>query len=1173
MVRTNRNNRIIAVVLLAVMLGVWCAPMAVALAQQEPVQIHTADDWAALAKKCKTDSWSHGRTVELLQNVDLSGVEFTPIPTFGGTFYGNGYTISGVSITRKGSYQGLFRYLQAGAVVRDLHVEGTVAPGGSRECIGGLVGEHSGVIQNCSFSGTVDGEMNVGGLCGYITESGVVEQSQFSGTVSGKTYTGGICGQNFGRVQACENHGAVNTTNDEQAKSIQDLEIDVSELRSTKNIDTNTDTGGICGYTKGSVIGCKNYGNVGYPAVGYNTGGICGRQAGYIGLCENYGEIKGRKDIGGIAGQAEPYVVLAFSKDIVGQTKDKIVEMQNSVDAATANIQAIVDGYGAISAVTESLDSLNASLSQVGSAAELVSDDVVDYADDAADSVNAVADRLHTALDASPEALDMLSLGADRMADGFSALQESGEYLENLADSLADAAEQAEPEQFADASLHLKRASSRFAQAMSAFEDSVSSVENGAKKLQQALRELSEALQKKDNAEGQFQVLWESLGEIQEGLSDAGEVMTDTADILQGLSDRSLIGGVADVIENLRQMAEYFQTVARALQTVGDACLALAEGFDIYSMQYAFRMLERGFDSLSVAFDRLQRGLRALSPVLDELETASEQGKQAANRAKDAMAYIGDGTDDLKRAVDRLQEIVTDLTADGAFALPRVSDGFRSNFDAFFRSIDDMQAELTLLNAAVRDAEKHTKDSASDVIWQINDEIRTLSDLLSDAFEEQADSKEDTIVEDVSDQDVVQDMRGKIDQSQNYGVVSGDVNVGGIVGSMAIEYDFDPEDDVVNSGEQTLRFTYQTKCVVRRSTNEGDVTAKKNDCGGIVGRMDLGSVIACDAYGTIASTDGDYIGGIAGKSDTVIRNCAAKCKLSGNRYVGGVAGSGSTIANCQTLVSIAGYEEFAGAIAGEAPRQELRNNLFINDALGGLDDISYTGLAAETDLAAFVAFVKSNFHKDVTFTLTFVADDKEIARVPFHYKEAIPEEQIPKVPEKNGYFGKWSSYDFAQPRFDAVIEAEYHRNMDIIASERTRENGKSVVLACGAFDDGAAITAVPGGQMPGKRTVDGYHISIDGSYTETYTIRYLPAAERGYAIYVQYGDTLKKANTKMVGSYVEFEVASADFQLYEVKKEIWPWLLLGFCGLAIIAAAAAGIWRYRKKAKGSAMAV
>ena len=1171
MVRTNRNNRSIAVILLTVMLGICCAPTAVTVARADTIQICSAEDWAALAKKCKTDSWSRGRTVELLQNVDLSGEAFTPIPTFGGTFYGNGYTISGVSLSHNGSYQGLFRYIQAGAVVRDLHVEGAIAPGGSRECVGGLVGEHSGVLQNCSFSGTVDGEMNVGGLCGYITESGVVEQSRFSGNVTGKTYTGGICGQNFGRVQSCENHGAVNTTNDEEAKPLQDMELDVTELRSTQNIDTNTDTGGICGYTKGSVIGCKNYGNVGYPSVGYNTGGICGRQAGYIGLCENYGEIKGRKDIGGIAGQAEPYVVLAFSKDIIGKTQDKIVEMQNSIDAATANIQAIVDGYGAISAVTESLDALNASLSGVGNAAELVSDGVVDYADDAADSVNALSDRLHTALDNSQEVLDTLSLGADHMTDGFSALQESGEYLEKLAASLGDAINQADTAQFADASMHLKRASSQFAQAMSSFEDSIDAVEGGAKKLQEALRALAKALEKKDNVEGQFQLVWESLGEIQEGFSDAGEAMTDTADTLQGLYDRSYIGGnVIDAIENLRQMAEYFQNVARALQMVGDACLTLAEGFDISSVQYAFRMLERGFDSLSRAFDRLQKGINAFSPVLDELETASEQGEMAANRAKDAMGDIGDGTDDLKRAVDRLREIVTDLTADGAFALPTVSDEFRSDFDAFFRSIEDMQAEMTALNAAVRGAETDTKNSVSDVVWQINDEIRTLSDLLSDALDEQREREEDSLVEDVSDRDTIQDLRGKIDQSQNFGVVSGDVNVGGIAGSMAIEYDFDPEDDVLNSGEQTMRFTYQTKCVIRRSTNEGAVTAKKNDCGGIVGRMDLGSVIACDAYGTISSTDGDYIGGIAGKSDTVIRNCAAKCELSGNRYVGGIAGHGSTITNCQTLVCISAYEEFAGAIAGYAPKEELRNNLFINDTLGGLDDISYTGLAAETDLEAFVAFVKANFHKDVTFTLTFVADGKEIARVPFHYKEAIAAEQIPKVPEKNGYFGKWSGYDFAQPRFDAVLEAEYHRNMDIIASERTRENGKSVVLACGAFDDAAAVSAVPGGQLPGKHTIDGYHVVIDGSYTETYTVRYLPAAERGYAIYVQYGDTVKKANTKMVGSYVEFEVAAADFQLYEVKKSVWPWLLLGVLSLA--AAAAAGFWIYRKKSKAAANA-
>lgn len=66
-------------------------------------------------------------------------------------------------------------------------------------------------------------------------------------------------------------------------------------------------------------------------------------------------------------------------------------------------------------------------------------------------------------------------------------------------------------------------------------------------------------------------------------------------------------------------------------------------------------------------------------------------------------------------------------------------------------------------------------------------------------------------------------------------------DIGGIAGSVAIEYDFDPEDDLTESGEQSLNFEYNTLAVVLDCVNKGAVTAKKDNAGGIVGRMDVGA--------------------------------------------------------------------------------------------------------------------------------------------------------------------------------------------------------------------------------------------------------------------------------------------------------------------------------------------
>lgn len=1140
-----------------VLLSVF-APLRTVLADDRTVKIYSAADFLDFARKCKTDTWSKGRTAELMQDIDLSDTEFAPVPTFGGVFNGNGYTISGVSVSRKGSCQGLFRYIQKSGTVKNLNVKGDIVPDGSRENVGGIVGENSGTIQGCSFSGSVSGKSNIGGICGYVTESGIVAESRFEGNVTGSSYTGGICGQNYGQIRACANYGAVNTTdNTEETKSLDDIELDVTEIRSTENIETNTDTGGICGYTKGGITDCKNFGNVGYPSIGYNTGGICGRQAGYIGGCENHGEINGRKDIGGIAGQAEPYVLLEFTEDILKKTDDKL-----------ADIKSVIDDYTNSSddAISDSLERINGVLSDISGHMEKLSDDANVYADDVTVNINDLSDRLHTALDDSSEVFDSISDGTGKISDGLTAFRDGGEYLKKMSEDINAALEEAEDteEYISDAGTYLKRAMSQLAQATGGLTDSIADLEDGISDLQDAIKKLKTALEEKNEIEESFKTLWESIGKIQNGASKAEDALNDAADVLQGLYDKNYISVNAEVIENLRRLAECNRNVAKALRDVMDACLIAAERFDVYYFKSALKTMSRGLISLSNAVSSIQDTSENFEAILDYAVSASENGTKAIDKIKDGTGKLGDGADCLTDAVDKLKSVTDNLTEDGKLEMPDMSDTFSRDFDRFFDSVDTMQSELTVFNNIIKDK----KNNGVDTLNRLGDEIDKLTDMLSDSYDEHAGEKDEDVVEDISDSDTSGDLHGKIDTSSNYGLVFGDVNTGGIVGSMAIEYDFDPEDDVVNSGDKTLNFTYKTKCVVRRCANEGAVTSKKDYSGGIVGRMDLGSVLSCGSYANVTSTDGSYVGGIAGKSDSAIRNSAAKCELSGKSYIGGIAGKGETVSNCRTLISAPDIEEFGGTIAGSAPREKLRDNYFVSDTLGGLDDINYTGAAEETNIDAFVRYVKSNLGKDVGFVLTFVADDEEVAKVPFRYKEAIPEEQIPKVPEKSGYFGRWSSYDYSMPCFDAVITAEYYRNMDIIASEQKRENGKSIILVCGAFDDSAKVSVAHGGELAGKSVIDSSDVRIEGSYTETYTVRYLPLSEKGVDIYVESGGRTEKVRTKKVGSYLEFETDNYNFTVFEVRKSYTAFVMV-LSGVLVITAICVLIFlRRRKKHKG-----
>ena len=103
MIKSKRTALLIALALILSAFMPWAEP-------SDSFIINNADDFAALARLCKTDTNSQGLTVELAGDIDLSKNDFAPIPTFGGHFNGNGYTVSGLNITANGSYTGLFLY-------------------------------------------------------------------------------------------------------------------------------------------------------------------------------------------------------------------------------------------------------------------------------------------------------------------------------------------------------------------------------------------------------------------------------------------------------------------------------------------------------------------------------------------------------------------------------------------------------------------------------------------------------------------------------------------------------------------------------------------------------------------------------------------------------------------------------------------------------------------------------------------------------------------------------------------------------------------------------------------------------------------------------------------------------------------------------------------------------
>ena len=312
-----------------------------------------------LSESCKLDTWSEGVTVELEADVSLEGVAFSPIASFSGTFHGNGHTISGLSLSEGLSLAGLFQRVQKDALIEDLNVSGTVKASSTCEAVGGLAGRNAGTIENCTFSGNVAGSSTTGGLVGQNTADGLIRNSSSNGAVTGTKMTGGVAGENRGKIVSCTNGAYVNTVSGDQALSLEninlDFSLDMTKLTSGGALLSSFDTGGIAGYNAGTIRGSENRAIVGYQHVGYNVGGIAGRSCGYITDCENSGAVYGRKDVGGICGQMEPYVEMQLSESTLSKLQTQLNELSTLVDKAADDADG---GAGGISSSLGSMSNL-----------------------------------------------------------------------------------------------------------------------------------------------------------------------------------------------------------------------------------------------------------------------------------------------------------------------------------------------------------------------------------------------------------------------------------------------------------------------------------------------------------------------------------------------------------------------------------------------------------------------------------------------------------------------------------------------------------------------------------------------------------------------------------------------------------------------------------------------
>ncbi|MEI3224430.1 MAG: hypothetical protein V8S18_01195 [Lachnospira sp.] len=835
------------------------------------IEISRVNELIEFANKCKYDSYSKDKIVKLTADIDVSGSDFKGISYFAGTFDGGSHIISGFNVDYKGSDFGFFRYIAESGFITNLNISGSINVTGSQENIGGIAGVNKGVINESSFSGKVNASTATGAIAGYNHENAKIVSCTSDADILATNQTGGIAGVNDGLISSCTSKSRVNTQELDTTLDIGG--VDVGTLNLTQNVIDRNDMGGIAGESTGIISDCVNYGKIGFAHTGYNVGGIAGKQSGKVITCSNEGEIYGRKDVGGIVGQAEPDIESEY-------LNDRVDDVQSSIDI------------------------INSTLNNMSSSMNNASSDVKSYTENIIDQYNELLDKLQDKLNGN---------------------NDNDEKIEDFVDDISK------------------------------------DIENST-----------------------------------------------VADDIHGVAD----------------------TVDSEIRTIADS-----------------------------------------------IERISAQIKNIGNTVTETM------------------DVVT---------------------------------------------------------------------------------SDDDYIEDISSADSAQNSDGVIAKSVNRGAVHGDINAGGIAGTMNVEYDVDPEYDLDITETTNVRLRSTVSDVVIYCINYGEVNSKKDCAGGIVGLQELGLVYGSEGYGTVKSETGNYAGGIAGNSASAITDSYSLCNVESEDYTGGICGKGYTMQNCISIPAILGDGEAKGSLAGIIESDgEVSTNIFVNDIYGGIDDINYSGKADSASYEAVMAMenIPDGFHR---VTLVFKADGNVIDTKNIAYNANLGVSELPSIPDKDGFYAQWPENIVSKPILqNTVVEAEYHVWIESVAGDIASQNDKPLFIAEGKFYDDNKITL-------SKCDTDNLSGNIEYSYA--WKMRGTDVKDKGTKtchFYIKntsgssevwYRDNADsgwvKADAKEHGSYMTAEIPyEADFAVIHKESSNMIYYICGGAAACIIVLAVIIIKKRKKRNK------
>lgn len=426
----------------------------------------------------------------------------------------------------------------------------------------------------------------------------------------------------------------------------------------------------------------------------------------------------------------------------------------------------------------------------------------------------------------------------------------------------------------------------------------------------------------------------------------------------------------------------------------------------------------------------------------------------------------------------------------------------------------------------------------------------------------------------------------KINYCHNEGTINGENIVGGIVGYM-------------NQGTNLTT-------TVNACYNSALIKGNQNAIGGVIGNYMSGDFSECFNTGEVRAEEGKGVGGIAGTSQGEIKDCYAVCDVIGSHHVGGIVGEGLHVSTCYSNANIIASGECVGAIAGNLTGRATFN-YYIFSTVDGIDNVGYIRKATrltyedlsskngelsskvtgfDTDiweggngklhypqLKIFAnckdevinqdieteILEKSNSSTILSYKILFLNEDgDQISCIHIYYDESAEKEIIPKVPEKEGYYGEWADYKVKNLTKDQRIKPVYVKALSSLANsdKRTPE-----ILITGVFHPDTILEAE---KIPFDKSVTYNGYTVFEQYRLNATLHGEPVNLTGSTIKVHVPNSVKKPcigvligkgcdihNGEMVGSYLKYDYVSNDFLVLYKRSTIDD----GTKNIAIISAA------------------